>query len=118
MEELAEEVQTLADLLGDDHDLVVLRGKLTCSSDEFGGQARLQRLCSIIDRRRHELKVQAFALGQRLYTDKPKDFTGGSETIGMHGGRTLKWPCKVNRWVWMGRLRRNSIGQGRWSRRD
>jgi CHAD domain-containing protein len=76
MEELAEEVHTLADLLGDDHDLVVLRGKLASSPDEFGGQARLEKLFDLIDRRRRELAAEAFALGQRLYADKPKDFTG------------------------------------------
>jgi CHAD domain-containing protein len=76
MEELAEELHTLADLLGDDHDLVVLRERLTSLPEEFGGKARLQKLVTFIDRRRRELEEQAFALGQRLYAEKPKDFTG------------------------------------------
>lgn len=76
MEELAEELHTLADLLGDDHDLVVLRGKLATSLDEFGGQARLEKLFDLIDRRRRELGEEALALGRRLYADKPKDFIG------------------------------------------
>jgi CHAD domain-containing protein len=76
MEELADEVHTLTDLLGDDHDLVVLRGKLASSPDEFGGQEDLQKLFDFIDRRRRELEEEAFALGRRLYADKPKDFTG------------------------------------------
>ena len=76
MGELAEEVHTLADLFGDDHDLVVLRGKLTSSPEEFGGRARVQKLLTFIDRRRRELEEETFALGHRLYADKPKDFTG------------------------------------------
>jgi CHAD domain-containing protein len=76
MEELAEEIHTLTDLLGDDHDLVVLRERLTTSPDEFGGPARLPRLFDVIDGRRRELADQALALGRRLYADRPKDFTG------------------------------------------
>jgi CHAD domain-containing protein len=75
MNELAREVEALADLLGDDHDLVVLRERLAASPAAFGGKARLEKLLALIDRRRGELAEQAFALGRRLYADKPKEFT-------------------------------------------
>jgi CHAD domain-containing protein len=75
MEELAQEVKALADLLGDDHDLVVLRERLAASPEEFGGKRRLTTLLELIDRRRGELGEEAFALGRRLYADRPREIT-------------------------------------------
>jgi CHAD domain-containing protein len=75
MEELAQEVEALADLLGDDHDLVVLRQRLAASPEGFGGKAGPGTLLALIDRRRGELEEEAFALGRRLYADRPKEFT-------------------------------------------
>jgi CHAD domain-containing protein len=74
--ELAEEAGALADLLGDDHDLVVLRERLVSSPDRYGGRSRLQKFLPLIDHRRGELADEAFTLGRRIYADKPKEFTG------------------------------------------
>jgi CHAD domain-containing protein len=63
----------LSDLLGDDHDLVVLHEVLT--GGEFGIDADdlvSQSLLAFADRRRHELQATARALGLRLYAEKPK----------------------------------------------
>lgn len=60
--ELADEFHHLADYLGAEHDLAVLRGRLTGP------------VTDLIERRREELQDKAFALGERLYTDKPKVF--------------------------------------------
>jgi CHAD domain-containing protein len=76
MEELAQEVEALADLLGDDHDLVVLRDTLAAAPEKFGGKARLEKLLALIDRRRGVFAEEAFALGRRLYADRPREFTG------------------------------------------
>jgi CHAD domain-containing protein len=73
--ELAHEVEALAEMLGDDHDLVVLRARLTAAPEEFGSQHRLEAFLALIDRRRGELAEEAFALGRRLYADGPKEFT-------------------------------------------
>jgi CHAD domain-containing protein len=73
LEPLADQAHALADLLGDDHDLVVLAERL----DEPGvaltaeQRAHLDRL---IERRRRELQGEAFALGERLYAEKPTAF--------------------------------------------
>lgn len=61
--ELADEFHHLADYLGDEHDLAVLRGRLSGP------------VTDLIERRREELQDKAFALGERLYTDKPKTLT-------------------------------------------
>jgi CHAD domain-containing protein len=56
--ELADEFHHLADYLGDEHDLAVLRPRAPASATD------------LVDRRREELQDKAFALGERLYADK------------------------------------------------
>jgi CHAD domain-containing protein len=63
--ELADEFHHLADYLGDEHDLAMLR-------ERVGASAEMQTL---IDSRRSELQEKALALGERLYADKSKPFT-------------------------------------------
>jgi CHAD domain-containing protein len=62
----------LADRLGDDHDLAVLRGllvgKVQQSANGGGG------LLPLIDRRRRQLQQEAYALGEEVYREKPKAF--------------------------------------------
>jgi CHAD domain-containing protein len=65
----AGEAHTLSDHLGDDHDLAVLW--------EFALDRGLdsQRLYAAVEERRGELQKSAFALGRRLYAERPRDFT-------------------------------------------
>ncbi len=63
--ELADEFHHLADYLGDEHDLAVLRTRLAGPVTE------------LIERRREELQDKALALGERLYADKSKTFAHG-----------------------------------------
>jgi CHAD domain-containing protein len=60
--ELADEFHRLADYLGDEHDLAVLRERAS------------GKLTELVDRRREELQDKAFALGEWLYADKSKTF--------------------------------------------
>lgn len=60
--ELADDFHRLADYLGDEHDLAVLR--------EHASTA----VKALIDRRREELQDKAFALGERLFADRAKAF--------------------------------------------
>ena len=56
--------ERLADRLGDDHDL-----------DALAGHAQgLRSLQALIAKRRAKLQEQAFALGEKLYREKPKSF--------------------------------------------
>jgi CHAD domain-containing protein len=70
---LADELHQLSDRLGDDHDLVMLRERAERSS-ELDGSAR-DELLELIERRRGELQLDAFSLGERLYGSKPKRFS-------------------------------------------
>ena len=67
----AKEAHSLSDLLGDDHDLAILRGTLSSS----GGLAvHIDAVIELIDRRREQLQAEAFTVGERLYAESPKAF--------------------------------------------
>ena len=70
----AKDAHRLGDVLGDDHDLAVLRDRL----EEIGGSitADLDSVFGLIDHRRAQLQQEAFLLGQRLYAEKPNAFSG------------------------------------------
>ena len=65
-----QQVHALTDLLGDDHDLAVLRADLTAAPARFAGARRVAALCGLLDRRRAELQAAAHALGQRCFAEE------------------------------------------------
>jgi CHAD domain-containing protein len=69
MEASGDEAHALSDRLGDDHDLAVLAAWV-----EENGDAGPE-FYEAVDRRRGELQGEAFALGARVYAEKPKAFT-------------------------------------------
>jgi len=74
--ELADEFHHLADYLGDEHDLAVLRERVSARTTGMSETA-CSALKTLIDRRRGELQDKALALGERLYADKSKTFVHG-----------------------------------------
>lgn len=68
---LAARYHKLADHLGDDHDLAVLRHKIECHAGAFEHLRDLDELLRRLDRRRVQLQAKAIALGSRLFADKP-----------------------------------------------
>jgi CHAD domain-containing protein len=68
----AAEGHELADLLGDHHDLSVLVAK---ARDEAPDDPATATLATLAERRQTELLDAAFQLGDRLYAEKPDDFT-------------------------------------------
>lgn len=70
LEEMAEQAHELADLLGDHHDLAVLRADL----DGRAAVGHRQQLEALIGRRQEELVGDALELGRRLYAEKPQAF--------------------------------------------
>ena len=74
MELLAGQADRLGELLGDDHDLAVLRQTLTQDLERFGDANGVELLLALVDRRREELEGEASLLGQRLFQDSPKAF--------------------------------------------
>ena len=68
----ADEAHRLSELLGDDHDLWVLRTALAGMASEI--PVDLDPLIAVLDRRRDELQTDALLHGARLYAEKPKAF--------------------------------------------
>jgi CHAD domain-containing protein len=68
----AKDAHELSDLLGDDHDLAVLRQTLI----QLGGDvpADLDAVLGLIDVRRDQLQTQALHVGERVYAEKPSAF--------------------------------------------
>jgi CHAD domain-containing protein len=65
------QAEAIADELGDDHDLAVVRGKLT--GQRRSGSSR-RALLAQIDGRRQKLQRKAARHSRRLYRRKPKAF--------------------------------------------
>jgi CHAD domain-containing protein len=71
---LAESCHNLADALGDDHDLAVLRLKIASHAKAFERTRDLDELLRRLDRRRVQLQNKAFVQGSRLFAAKPPAF--------------------------------------------
>jgi CHAD domain-containing protein len=71
---LADHAHTLANVLGDDHDLAVLSHKFQEEPERFPDRATMQTLADLIARRRTHLQAQAMTLGRRLYEEHPRLF--------------------------------------------
>lgn len=68
------ELHRLSDLLGDDHDLAVLREDLLAAPDDYGGEEPVAAVTAFIDRRRAELQDEANTLGRRCFTEPTDRF--------------------------------------------
>ena len=71
---LADQAHTLANALGDDHDLAILSHKFLEELDRFPDRATMHTLTDLIAHRRALLQEQAMTLGHRLYEEKPRIF--------------------------------------------
>jgi CHAD domain-containing protein len=72
--ELADQAHKLADYLGDEHDLSVLRETALAHRAAFRDDAAQSALLALIDRCQKELREKALLLGSRLYEEKPQAF--------------------------------------------
>jgi CHAD domain-containing protein len=83
----AKDLHRLADLLGDHHDLGVLRHRLT--GDPPHGAVDVDGVIGLIGHRQAELEGQALGLGSRIYAEKPGAF-GRRMRSAWRAGRTLQ----------------------------
>ena len=72
MKSRAKSLKRLSDLLGADHDLVVLRAKLEAGAAENDEAAAAGPLMELIDRRRREVFEELKPLGRLIYAEKSK----------------------------------------------
>src|SRR5262249_35893706 len=73
MEELATEADRMGDLLGDDHDLAVLRQTLTRDPRPVADEGEREALLALLDRHRAELEQEVLLLGDRFFQDRPRE---------------------------------------------
>jgi CHAD domain-containing protein len=79
MKARARQAHRLSDLLGDDHDLAVLREHVAQADGAFEQETTRTALLSLIDRRRGSLQREALRLGGRVYARRPKRFARSVE---------------------------------------
>jgi CHAD domain-containing protein len=72
---LIDRTHKLSGVLGENHDLAVLRETLAADPVAYGGHRILKGVFAVIDHRREDLARQAFGLGRKLYKDSPRVFT-------------------------------------------
>jgi CHAD domain-containing protein len=73
LDEVADQAHHLSDLLGDHHDLAVLRDD-ALERRELLADGELEKLLASISERQDELADEAIAVGERVYAEKPKAF--------------------------------------------
>jgi len=71
---LADELKSLGEYLGDDHDLVLLRNAAAAMTQSKSPPRALEALIGMIDRRESQFRSAALQLGARLYAEKPGAF--------------------------------------------
>jgi CHAD domain-containing protein len=79
MKALAKQSHQLSDLLGDDHDLAVLRARVVKGGVAFEQPSTRKALLAVIDRRRAALQREALDLGAKIYDRPPKRFVRAIE---------------------------------------
>ena len=70
---LADELHTLSEYLGIDHDLAVLRSTILNQPERFVDEKELTLLISLIDQERLSLETLARPLGERIYSESPQN---------------------------------------------
>jgi hypothetical protein len=60
-------LRQLEDLLGDDHNLSVLRDRLDRNPAFYGGPAEVMPFQALLTRKQRQLQTRAIPLGRRLY---------------------------------------------------
>ena len=75
MQSLAEELDQLGELLGQDHDLAVLRTTVLVEFPRAGATATLRALERRINGVRARMQAEACPLAERIYLERPRDFT-------------------------------------------
>jgi CHAD domain-containing protein len=69
------ELKVLAERLGGEHDLSVLRATVRGDPDDFSPGPELEAFLRCLARRQSDLRTAAEPLGRRVFAEKPKAFT-------------------------------------------
>jgi CHAD domain-containing protein len=61
--------------LGNDHNLVVLRGRIVAEPAFYGTEKDIDLILDLIDRYQNELRDKSLSLAERIYEKKPRELT-------------------------------------------
>jgi CHAD domain-containing protein len=67
--------------LGDDHNLVVLCGKVQDAPENFGGEENMRLFVALAQQEQKELREKSLSLGERVYERKPRRFVRDMEKL-------------------------------------
>ena len=81
MRPLADAAHQLSELLGDANDLAVLLEFASSYGTDPARAERAAALAEVVEPRREQLRAEAFALGERLYAEKPRAFARRMERL-------------------------------------
>jgi CHAD domain-containing protein len=76
LKKVSRRAHDVADLLGDDHDLAMLREYAETHPQCFDDESSRRALLAVLDRRRDALQRDALKRARKLYTPSPKRFVG------------------------------------------
>jgi CHAD domain-containing protein len=68
------ELDKVGDLLGEEHDLTIVRNTAVQYADSDISKEDLRDLLTLAERRKIELQAEAQAIGRRVYAERPRDF--------------------------------------------
>lgn len=80
MDAYAEELHTLSEMLGTDHDLAILNDSLENGSLSINNEKAELQIVNIIARYRHETQMNIYTLASKIYRQRPNDFVSYLET--------------------------------------
>jgi CHAD domain-containing protein len=75
MDAYEKSLRDLETWLGEDHNLTVLRDKITAEPGFYGKQRDVALAFDLISRYQKELREKALPLAERIYEEKPREFT-------------------------------------------
>ena len=75
MDAYEKSLKDLETWLGEDHNLTVLRDKITAEPAFYGKQQDIALAFDLISRYQKELREKALPLAERIYEEKPREFT-------------------------------------------
>jgi CHAD domain-containing protein len=74
-------LKQLEDWLGMDHNLAVLREKVTAEPEFYGPTQEIEGLVKLIGKYEEELRANTLEMGSRIYLDDPREFTKRIERL-------------------------------------
>jgi CHAD domain-containing protein len=72
-------LRALSELLGDEHNAVVLRGRILAEPGAYGAKSGLDKFLELLGERQAELRRTSLAAGSRLYRQKPRRYLASIE---------------------------------------